>query len=176
MLNRQKTIELMETHIQNEALRKHVIMVAEVMEAYAKQLGEDPELWYATGLLHDLDWEEYPNEHPNKAIAEWFSEYPQSLKDAVASHAPKRTGRQPQTVLDKYLFACDELSGFLHAYSLMRPEGFQGMKASSVKKKLKDKGFAANIKREDIEKGVLLIEKELDDHINFLIQVFCKNN
>ena len=85
-------------------------MVAAAMEAYATKLGEDVELWYATGLLHDLDWEEYPNEHPNKAVAKMLGAYPQELKDAIASHAPERSGRQPSTTLDKYLFACDELS------------------------------------------------------------------
>lgn len=172
MPTREETITLMESHIKNEALRKHVCMVAAAMEAYAQVLGEDAELWYATGLLHDLDWEEFPEEHPNKAIAEWLHAYPQALRDAIAAHAPARTGREPQTTLDKYLFACDELSGFINAYSLMRPEGLMGMKASSVKKKLKDKGFAANVSRADIQQGFDLIGKPPEEHIAFMIEVF----
>lgn len=171
---RQSTINLMQSHIKNEALRKHVMMVANAMEAYAKKLNQDVELWYATGLLHDLDWEEYPDEHPNKAIAEWLSDYPEELRQAVAAHAPSRTNTQPKSMLDNYLFACDELSGFINAYALMRPEGLVGMKASSVKKKLKDKSFAANVSREDIQKGFDLIGDEPTDHITFLIEVFEK--
>ncbi len=173
--SRKETTALMESHIQNEALREHVRMVAQAMEAYASQLGEDPELWYATGLLHDIDWEEFPDEHPNKAIAEWLDLYPQELRDAIAGHAPERTGVEPETPLARYLFACDELCGFLHAYSLMRPEGFSGMSASSVKKRLKNKGFAANVSRDDIHRGAELIQGELEAHIDFLITVFAQS-
>ncbi len=174
LINREQTIALMHQHIQNAALRHHVEMVANAMEAYAKNLGEDPELWYATGLLHDLDWEMYPDEHPNKAIVEMLSEYPQIMKDAIAAHAPDRTGRHPETTLDKYMFACDELSGLMHAYSLMRPTGFAGMEVKSVKKKIKDKAFAANVSRDDIARGFELIGKTPEEHIAFLIEVFNK--
>lgn len=171
--SRQQSEQLMHEHIKNEALRHHVEMVARAMEAYAAALGEDAELWYAAGLLHDLDWEEYPDEHPNKAIADLLGDYPQALKDAIASHAPERTGREPMTTLDKYLFACDELSGLMHAYSLMRPTGFDGMEVKSVKKKLKDKAFAANVSRGDIERGMDVIGKTPEEHIAFLIAVFA---
>ncbi len=169
---REESQKLLEKYIENPALRHHSTMVAQAMEAYGKELGQDPELWFHTGLLHDLDWEKYPDEHPNKALKELLTEYPEELKQAVAAHAPERTGTQPHTTLDKYLFACDELSGFLHAYSLMRPEGFAGMKTSSVKKKLKDKSFAANVSRDDIARGFALIEQDPDTHISFLIDVF----
>jgi putative nucleotidyltransferase with HDIG domain len=164
--------ELLEQHIHNPKLRHHCEMVAKAMAAYAQGLGENEELWYQAGLLHDLDWEEYPDEHPNKAIAEWLGDYPQALKDAVAAHAPDRTGRQPQTSLETHLFACDELSGFMHALSLMRPNGFADMEVKSVTKRLKDKTFAANVSREDITQGAELIGKSLEEHIEFLIQVF----
>ena len=163
---------LLATHIQNEKLRHHCYMVAQAMEAYAKELGEDTELWYQAGLLHDLDWEEYPDEHPNKAIAEWLGEYPQELRDAIAAHAPERTGKQPETAIEKHLFACDELSGFMHALSLMRPNGFSDMEVKSVTKRLKDKAFAAAVSREDIRLGAELIGKPLEEHIAFLISVF----
>jgi lysyl-tRNA synthetase, class II len=165
---------LLEDKIKNEALRHHSRMVAQALEAYARALGEDPELWYQTGLLHDLDWETFPKEHPNKAIAEWLNDYPEELRQAIAAHAPDRTGKQPETLLEKYTFACDELSGFMHAVSLMRPNGWEGMEPKSIKKKLKDKGFAANVSRSDIEQGFSLIGKTADEHIGFLIKVFEK--
>jgi len=170
--NRSQSEQLLENKIKNDALRHHCIMVARAMHAYAEHLGEDSELWYQTGLLHDLDWEAFPDEHPNKAIAEWLIEYPQEMRDAIAAHAPERTGKKPETLIEKYLFACDELSGFMHAVSILRPGGFSDMKPKSIKKKLKDKGFAASVSREDIAQGFELIKKTPDEHIGFLIEVF----
>lgn len=169
---RSQAIQLLETHIKNEALRNHCYTVAEAMAAYANKLGEDQELWYQTGLLHDVDWEAYPDEHPNKAVTEWLTEYPQAMRDAILAHAPDRTGKQPSTTIEKYLFACDELTGFMHAVALMRPNGFADMKVKSVKKKLKDKSFAAAVPREDITLGAELIGVTLDEHIQFLIDTF----
>ncbi len=171
---REAAVELLETYVKSPALVHHSQMVARALEAYAQVLGEDTELWYQTGLLHDLDWEAYPDEHPNKAIADLLGAYPQSMKDAIAAHAPGRTGKEPVTPLECYLFACDELSGIMHAASLMRPNGFADMEVSSVKKKLKDKGFAANVSREDITRGMQLISKTPEEHIQFLISVFQK--
>ena len=169
--SREKAEALLEEYIKNEALLRHCRMVATAMEAYAKKLGEDQDLWYQTGLLHDLDWEKYPDEHPNRALAELLTDYPQEMKDAIAAHAPVRTGKEATTLLDRYLFACDEISGLMNAVSLMRPNGFSDMKVKSVKKKIKDKSFAANVSREDINKGFELIEKEAAEHIQFLIDV-----
>lgn len=171
---RQKSIELLQQYIENENLRHHCFMVAEAMEAYAHELGQNPELWFQTGLLHDLDWEKYPDEHPNFAISNLLTDYPEELRQAIASHAPDRTGAKAESLLDRYLFAVDELSGFLHAYSLMRPEGFAGMKAKSVVKKLKDKGFASNVSRDDIYQGLEMIGKDEKKHIDFLISVYNK--
>lgn len=165
---------LVNQYIKNPALLHHCHMVAAAMEAYAQELGEDEELWYQAGLLHDLDWEMYPDEHPNKAVTEIINDYPEELKNAVLAHAPARTGKSPQTTLEKYLFACDELSGLMHAVSLMRPNGFSDMKTKSVKKKIKDKSFAANVSRDDIRQGFELIGKTPDEHIGFLIEVFRK--
>lgn len=169
---RQDAIALMEQHITNDALRHHSRMVARAMESYAKALGEDPDLWYISGILHDVDWEEYPDEHPNKAVNEWLGDYPEAVREAIKAHAPERTGKTPETVLEKYLFACDELSGIMHAVSLMRPNGFSDMEVKSVKKKLKDKSFAANVSRDDIQKGADLIGKPIEEHIGFLIETF----
>ncbi len=172
---REKAKELLNEYVKNPALKHHMQMVAKAMQAYAQKLGEDEELWYQAGLLHDLDWEAYPDEHPNKAVNEILKDYPNELKAAILTHAPGRTGKEPETLIERYLFACDELSGFLHAYALMRPNGFEGMKASKVKKKLKDKAFAANVSRDDINKGFELIEVEPTEHIQFLIETFKKH-
>ena len=98
--------------------------------------------------------------------------YSDEILDAIRAHAPERTGKQPETELERYLFACDEISGFMHAVSLMRPTGFDGMKVKSVTKKLKTANFAASVSREDIYKGAELIGKTLNEHIQFLITVF----
>lgn len=169
---REQSQALLEQYIKNEALLRHCLMVAQAMEAYAKVLNQDVELWYQAGLLHDLDWEQFPDEHPNRALTELLLEYPPEMLQAIAAHAPSRTSKQPDSQLDRYLFACDELSGFLNAYSLMRPEGFTGMKTSSVLKKLRDKSFAANVNRDDIQRGFELISKEPSQHIEFMIGVY----
>lgn len=163
---------LLKQFIKNEKLAHHCFMVATALEAYAKELGEDAELWYQTGLLHDLDWEAFPDEHPNYAVANLLTAYPAELRQAILAHAPERTGATAEALLDKYLFACDELSGLMHAASLMRPTGFEGMEVKSIKKKLKDKAFAANVSRADIDNGMAMIGKTPDEHIAFLIQVF----
>lgn len=168
---RKQSEALLRQYIDSENLRKHCRMVAEAVAAYARKLGEDEELWYQTGLLHDLDWEKYPDEHPMKAVNDLLKGYPQELIEAVKAHAPHITGKQPETKLEKYLFACDELSGFMTAYALMRPTHFKGMKPSKVKKKLKDSSFAANVSRDDIKQGFDLIKEDANEHIQFLVKV-----
>ncbi len=166
----EQSISLLKQYITDESLLKHSFMVAHVMKAYAKVLGEDQDLWYQAGLLHDLDWEKYPDEHPLRAVNEILKDkYPQELINAIKAHAPTRTGYEPDTLLERYLFAVDELSGFLNAISLVRPNGFSDMKYKSFKKKFKDKSFAANVSREDIQKGVELINKPLNEHVEFVI-------
>ena len=172
--SRASSEKLLRQYIHNEALLHHCQMVARAMEAYAAVLGEDVDLWYATGLLHDLDWEQFPDEHPGKAVREFFGDYPTEMKQAILAHAPARTGVQATSLLDKYLFACDELSGLMHAASLMRPNGFADMQVKSVKKKIKDKSFAANVSREDIALGFELIGKTPEEHIEFLTSIFQK--
>lgn len=179
MNSRQESKQLLEQYIKNPALINHCEMVAKAMEAYAKELGKSEneiEKWWAAGLLHDLDWEMFPDEHPNKAINDILPEhgYEQDILDAIAAHGPERTGKHPETEMERYLFACDELSGFMNAASLVRPEGFVGMKPKSITKKLKDTHFAAAVSREDIKHGAELIGKELSEHIAFLITVFVE--
>ncbi len=169
---REESQALLEEKIQDPNLRNHCQMVAWALEAYAEKLDEDPELWYQTGLLHDIDWEMHPDEHPNLAVREWLTEYPAALRQAVLAHAPARTGRTPESTLDRYLFACDELSGFITAYALMRPTNFEGMKPKKVLKKLENDGFAAGVDREDVAEAFKLIEESEKEHIQFLIDVF----
>ena len=177
MKSREESEKLLAEYIKNEALFHHCEMVATACEAYAKELGKsENEIneWWTAGLLHDLDWEMYPDEHPNKAVNEILPPlgYSQEILEAIKAHAPERTGKKLETELERYLFACDELSGFMHAVSLMRPTGFDGMKVKSVTKKLKTLNFAANVSRDDIQEGAELINKPLNEHIQFLIGVF----
>lgn len=174
--SRQEATELLQKHVKDEYQLMHAKMVATVLEVYANKFGDSPELWFITGFLHDLDYFEFPDEHPQKSL-EWFREwgYPKELIHAVAAHAHERSGIEPQTKLACCLCACDELCGFLYAYSLMRPDGFSGMKASSVKKKFKDKAFAAKINREDISYGIEKLGVDFSDHIEFVIGVLEKH-
>jgi putative nucleotidyltransferase with HDIG domain len=179
MLAKDECRQVLATYIDNENLRHHCEMVAAAMEAYATDLGLDQEEtmnWWTAGLLHDLDWEKYPDEHPNYALEHIFPglNLAGSVTNAIRSHAPERTGKKPETRFERYLFACDEISGFMHAVSLMRPGGFDDMQPKSVTKKMKDKRFAENVSRHDINLGAELIGKDLQDHISFLIEVFRK--
>lgn len=177
MPSRNESENLLKKYIESESLRQHCEMVALAMEDYAKSLRkteEEVDEWWTAGLLHDLDWEKFPDDHPNKAVDEILPPhgYSDEVIAAIEAHAPERTGKEPEAEMERYLFACDEISGFMNAVSLMRPNGFSDMKVKSVKKKLKDKRFAANVPREDIEKGADLIGKDLNEHIQFLIGVF----
>ena len=177
---RAESLVLLSEYVESDSLLQHSQMVAAAMAAYATHLGKSSheiDEWWTAGLLHDLDWEKFPDEHPNKAVDEilpplWYSE---QILLAIKAHAPGRTGKEPESEIERYLFACDELSGFMNAVALMRPNGFSDMKVKSVRKKLKSKNFAENIPREDIQKGIELIDRELADHIQFLIDVFKEN-
>ena len=173
--SREEALKLLEKYVQEPYQRLHVKMVASAMELYAKEYNQNEDLWYITGLLHDLDYDKYPDEHPNESL-KWFGEwkYPNELIDAISAHAfgSKRTTTPPKTQLDFALIACDELSGLLYAYSLMRPTGFDGMEAKSVMKKFKDKAFAAKIDREEIMMGVEGLKLDLKEHMQKLIGVF----
>ncbi len=153
---------------ESESLRKHVLGVEAAMRAYAREGGEDEELWAATGILHDLDYERYPDPdtgHPRMAIKELEARgYPPELVDAVAGHA-EYLGVPRTTPLAKTLFAVDELSGFVAACARVRPEGLHGMTPKSVKKKLKQPSFAAGVDREQIRRGVEDLEVDLDTHM-----------
>lgn len=160
----------MESWVENEGLRKHMLAVEAAMRHYARMLGEDEELWGQTGLLHDLDWEKHPDEHPNRAVNELEGRgYPAALVRAIQAHAPDRTGVEPESKMEKVLFACDELTGLVYACCLVRPNGIDDLSPKSVTKKLKDRAFAAGVNRDDVARGVELMEMERAEHIQHVI-------
>jgi len=174
---REEAWSLIEEWIQSDSLRKHLLGVEAGMRAYAEKDGEDEELWGVTGLLHDLDYERYPDletGHPRKAL-ELFEhkEYPQELIDAVAGHAPF-LGVARETRLAKALYAVDELTGFVFACAMVRPTGIEGMTPKSVKKKLKQPSFAAGVDRDEVREAVEDLEVDFDDHLELLIDALCE--
>src|SRR5436309_5957024 len=158
--------------ISSDSLRKHLLGVEAAMRAYARRDGEDEELWGITGLVHDLDYERYPDPdtgHPRMALEELRERgYPEELLDAVAGHA-EYLNVPRTTPLAKTLFAVDELSGFISACALVRPTGIEGMKAKSVRKKLKQPSFAAKVDRDQIRRGIEELGVDEDQHIQFVI-------
>jgi predicted hydrolase (HD superfamily) len=157
--------------IQSEALRRHALAVEASVRSYARAAGEDEEAWGNVALLHDFDWEIHPTleQHPQAGEAILAERgYPDWFRRAILAHA-QHTGVAPETQLEKTLFACDELSGFVHACGLVRPTGLEGLEPKSVKKKLKTPAFAAGVSREDVYEGAELLGIELDDHIRNVV-------
>jgi putative nucleotidyltransferase with HDIG domain len=151
----------------SESLRRHALAVEASTRWYARRLGEDEELWGVTALLHDFDYEIHPtlDEHPQDGAPMLREEgYPELVIEAILSHA-EHLGLPRDTPLKRTLFACDELSGFVHACGLVRPTGLDGLEPKSVKKKLKQPSFAAGVHREEVYAGAELIGLELDEHI-----------
>ena len=166
---------LLEKHVTDTYQRFHARMVATAMEGYAQHFGEDVNLWYITGLLHDLDFEQHPETHPAESL-KWFREwsYPEELIHAVEAHAYNYNGFStlPETKIASALMACDEISGIFYAYQKLNPIPFGEMKAKSILKRIKDTGFAPKIKREDIERGYKHLGVTLDEHVANLIGHF----
>ncbi len=162
---------LLHQYIKNDNLRKHCYAVEAVMRFYARKLNENEEHWAAAGLLHDLDWEMYPDTHPNTALPILEDAgFEKDIIDAILGHAyPDRTNVPRESTLAKYLFACDEITGFITAYSYMKPGGLNEVDARGIKKKMKDKAFAKNVSREDIVNGAAEIGMELDEHLGNVI-------
>jgi putative nucleotidyltransferase with HDIG domain len=157
---------------QSDSLRRHMLAVETAMRAYAPRFGGDVELWGVTGLLHDLDYERYPNlgdGHPRHALRELEARgYPPELVRAVASHADFM-GVPRESPMEKALFAVDELSGFILACAYVRPEGLVGMTPKSVKKKMKQPSFAAAVSRDDIHAGAADPGVDFDEHLSIVI-------
>jgi predicted hydrolase (HD superfamily) len=169
--------ELLHKYIQNENLRKHCYAVESAMRFYAERLNEDTDRWGAVGLLHDLDWEMYPDTHPNTAVPILQEAgYDKEFIDAVLGHAyPDRTDVQRTTGMARYLFACDEITGLITAYSYMKPGGIDDVNSKGVIKKMKDKAFARNVNRDDLVKGAEEIGMPLQEHIDNVIEAMKKD-
>jgi predicted hydrolase (HD superfamily) len=170
-MNRQAAWDLLCEYTKNENLRKHALAVEACLGAYASRFAENPEEWSVVGLIHDFDYEMYPNapDHPLKG-SEILAQkgYPEEFRRAILGHADY-TGVPRDTRLARALFACDELAGFITACSLVRPDRIQTLEAKSVRKRMKDKAFARAVSREDIVKGAEELGVPLDEHIAFCI-------
>jgi len=169
---REQAWETLTKYTQSEALRRHALAVEAAVGAYARKFGEDQELWRVTALLHDFDYEMHPtlDKHPQDGAPILREEgYPEEVVEGVLSHA-EHLGLPRDTPLKKTLFACDELSGFIHACGLVRPDGIDTLEPKSVRKKLKQPSFASGVNRDDVYKGAELLGVELDEHIAFVIE------
>ena len=179
MPTREEAWELVCEWVASDSLRKHLLGVEAAMVAYAEKFGEDEEKWAVTGLVHDLDYERFPelgdteNGHPRTALRLFAEQgWPQEIIDAVAGHATF-LGVPRETRMAKALFAVDELSGFIAACALVRPTGIVGMAPKSVKKKLKQPSFAAGVNRDEVRQGAEELGVDFDEHIQFVIDAMA---
>ena len=172
-MSRDDDLKLMHEYVQDPGLRRHMLSVEAAMRAYAEHYGEDADLWGTVGLLHDFDYERWPNppDHPLKGSEILRAKnYPNEIIYAILSHADYLQDEYPRrSLLDKTLYACDELCGFIIACALVRPTFLDGMKAKSVKKKMKQASFAAAVPREDLIRGAEELGVEFDAHVGFCI-------
>ena len=168
---RERAWETLTRYTQSEALRRHALAVEASVAAYARKLGEDEERWRVVALLHDFDYEIHPtlDEHPQDGAPILREEgWPEDVIEAILSHA-EHLAMPRDTPLKKTLFACDELSGFVHACALVRPTGLEGLEPKSVKKKLKQPSFAAGVHRDEVYRGAEELGVELDEHIRTVV-------
>ncbi len=175
VLSREAAMHLFTDWVKNERLQLHMKQVAHLMKSWAAEkegLDADGQWrWEMAGLLHDADWDQWPDQHCKKIIEELESRKidPEIIR-AIASHGPNHFGVEPRTQMDKMLYAFDELSGLVHAYSLMRPEAYNGMELKGVKKRLKEKSFASNVNRDEIADAISRAGLEQDAVIQFIIE------
>jgi putative nucleotidyltransferase with HDIG domain len=166
----------LQEYVQDDYQRHHALMVATAMEGYANLLHEDPDLWYVTGFLHDIDFERHPDSHPRESLG-WFKEwgYPDELIHAVEAHAYGYHGftTLPRTKLAGALLACDEISGIFYAYRKLNPIPYGQMKASSIRKKIREPSFAAKIDRNLIALGCEHLGVPLEEHLGNLVKFFA---
>jgi putative nucleotidyltransferase with HDIG domain len=176
-LSRPAAWDLLCQWTESDSLRRHMLAVEAAMRAYAPRFDGDIELWGLTGLLHDLDYERYPDletGHPRYGMEELRRlHYPEELVRAVASHAPY-LGVSRDSPMEKALFAVDELSGFVLACAYVRPEGLVGMTPKSVKKKLKQPSFAAAIHRDELRSGAEELGVDFDEHLALVIEALAE--
>jgi putative nucleotidyltransferase with HDIG domain len=172
-MDRNQAWSLLCEYTQSESLRKHMLAVEACMRAYARKFGEDEDKWGITGLLHDFDYEKYPTpaEHPfvgNKILEE--RGYPEDVRRAILSHADY-SGVKRESRMEKTLYACDEIAGFITASALVKPnKSLAEVEAKSVRKKMKDKAFARSVNRDDIINGAADLGVDLEEHIAFCIE------
>ncbi len=174
-MKREEALALLHEYTETESLRKHAYAVEGAMRAYAGKYGEDEELWGAVGLIHDFDYEKYPDEHPVKGN-DILSEQgiSEDIRLVIMGHADF-TGVPRDTLMAKVLFAVDELCGFVTAVTLVRPDkSVSGVSVKSVKKKMKDKRFAAKVNREEIRKGAEELGVEFDEHVAFVVKALSE--
>ena len=171
-MNRADAYTLLTEYVKDQSLVRHCLAVEAAMRAYARKLGQDEEEWGIVGLLHDFDYERWPDppNHPLKG-SEILRQrgYPEQVITAILSHADYLPEYPRHRPIEKALYACDELAGLITATALLRPNGITDLTAASVKKKMKSKGFARNVKREDIERGAADFGVDLTEHIQFEI-------
>jgi putative nucleotidyltransferase with HDIG domain len=176
-ISRDAAWELFCEWTESDSLRKHALAVEAAIRAYARRFGEDEELWAVTALVHDLDYERYPDlesGHPRQALKELERlGYPQEVIDAVAGHADF-LGVPRETQMAKALYAVDEMSGFVTACALVRPTGIEGMKPKSVRKKMKQPSFAASVPRDQLERGAAQLGVEMNEHIQVVIDALAE--
>ena len=174
VLSEAEALDLLNNWVENEKLRLHMKQVGAVMKAWAsereKLSAEEAHKWWLAGLLHDADWEKYPNDHCRLIIEELEKRnIDPAIIQCIASHGPRHFGVEPQNTMDKMIYAFDELSGFIHAAALIRPARYEGMDVKSIQKKLKTASFAAQVSREDINDAIGRISAPLEDIIDFII-------
>ena len=165
---------LLESMTKGASLLRHARTIELMMEAYAEKLGEDKEAWAIAGLLHDADYEAHPDQHPHLIVEKLRSLGEESIAHAISAHYTKWNVPY-ETLLDKALLACDELTGFIVACCQVRPDGITSLETKSVIKKLKDKGFAAKVERDEVYKGAELLGVDMNEHIAFIIEVLKRN-
>lgn len=167
MTDRAAALALLEAHTPSESLRRHALAVEACLRGYAGRLGQDVELWGNAGLLHDFDYEAHPDEHPLWGMALLREQgWPEAAVRAIAAHYPAKTGIEPETPLERHLFACDELSGLLVACAYVQPSRrIADVKLSSALKKLRTPTFAAGVNREDVAHGAALIGLPIEEHV-----------
>jgi predicted hydrolase (HD superfamily) len=173
-MTRQEARELLVSMTKSESLLRHMRTVELVMEAYAIKLEQDADRWAIAGLLHDADYEAFPEKHPNIIVAKLSGVGEQEIAHAVSAHYT-HWNVPYNTLLDKALLACDEITGFVVACCQVRPDGIAALEVKSVVKKLKDKGFAAKVDRNEVYKGAELFGVDLQEHISFIIETLRKN-
>ena len=173
VMDREQTLEFLGRHVKTEMLMKHLLSVEASMRGYAAKFAEDLDRWGIAGLLHDFDWEicPAPEDHPNFGAGLMREHgYPEDIVRAVLTHGD-HTGLKRESLMEHTLFAVDELSGFIRAVALVRPsKSLDDVSPRSVKRKMKDKGFAQNVKRDDLIRGAEELGVDLDEHISFVVE------